>query len=46
VTGEATKHVAVVGGGFWTHGRMELAPELGPVAVVATADPPWGIARR
>jgi polygalacturonase len=46
VTGEATKHVAVVGGGFWTHGRMELAPELGPVAVVATADPSWGIARR
>jgi polygalacturonase len=46
VTGEATERVAVVGGGFWTHGRMELAPEIAPAAVVATADPSWGIARR
>jgi hypothetical protein len=46
LTGEATERVAVVGGGFWTHGRMELAPEIAPASVLATADPAWGIARR
>jgi hypothetical protein len=46
VTGEATERVAIVGGGVWAHGRMDLAPELAPAAIRITADPAWGMTRR
>jgi hypothetical protein len=46
VTGDATERVAIVGGGVWANGRMDLAPELAPAAIRITADPAWGLTRR
>ncbi len=38
VTGESTQNVALTGNAYWTSGPVELAPEIGPEAVMQVAD--------
>jgi hypothetical protein len=46
VSGDATRRVAAKGGDFWTHDRIDLAPEIVPGSVVTAAHPVWELADR